>query len=35
MGCGIFKFAWGEAGFGRGVGEVVESMGVDFRNASA
>lgn len=31
----ILEFAWGEAGFGRGVGEMVEGIGVDFRNASA
>lgn len=35
MSCSILKFAWGKAGFCRRVGEVVESMSVDFRNASA
>lgn len=31
----ILDLAGGEASFGRGVGEVVEGVGVDFRNASA
>lgn len=30
MGCSVLEFARGEAGFGGGVGEVVEGMGVDF-----
>ena len=33
--CSILEFARGEAGFGRGVGEVMEGISVDFRNASA
>ena len=35
MSRGILELAGGEAGFGRGVGQVVEGMGVDFGNASA
>ncbi len=31
----ILELAGGEAGFGGGVGEVVEVVSVDFRNASA
>ncbi len=33
--CRILHFGWGEAGFGGGIGEVVEGEGVDFRDASA
>ena len=35
MSSSVVELAGGEAGFGRGVGEVVEGMGVDFGNASA
>lgn len=35
MSCSVLELAGGEAGFGRRVGEVVEGIGVDFRNASA
>lgn len=35
MSCSILELAGGEAGFGRGVREVMEGMSVDFRNASA
>ena len=35
MSCSILEFAWGEAGFGSGVNEVVEGMAVDFGNPRA
>lgn len=35
MSRGVLEFARGEAGFGGGVGEVVEGMGVDFGDARA
>ena len=35
MSCSVLEFARGEAGFGGGVGEVVEGMGVDFGDPRA